>query len=64
MCAAPAAQMHEACAGCPLAKGCTVLCCARCGYQFIERSATINLLVSLWGSARGRLAAVGKGARS
>ena len=64
MCAAPAAQMHEACAGCPLAKGCTVLCCPRCGYQFIERSATINLLVSLWARARERLAAVGKGARS
>ena len=55
MCAAPAAEMHEACAGCPLAKGCTVLCCPRCGYQFLERSATVNLLVSLWGSARRQL---------
>jgi hypothetical protein len=60
MCAAPAADMHEACAGCPLARGCTVMCCPRCGYQFVERSATIHLLLTLWGSVRRRVAAPGR----
>jgi hypothetical protein len=60
MCAAPAADMHEACSGCPLARGCAVSCCPRCGYQFVERSATINLLLTLWGGARGRLSALGR----
>lgn len=60
MCAAPAADMREACGGCPLARGCAAVCCPRCGYQFVERSATIDLLLRMWGGARARLAAAGK----
>lgn len=34
--------------GCPFSKNCGLLCCPNCGYTFKERSATLDLLKSLW----------------
>ena len=37
----PSDREHCA-AGCPLAKGCRVLCCPSCGYEFVEDSAVAS----------------------
>jgi len=29
--------------GCPLGKACSLVCCPRCHYQFVEESKTVNL---------------------
>ena len=31
-----------ACARCPMARGCAVLCCPRCGYEFVTESRLVN----------------------
>jgi hypothetical protein len=48
------------CDGCPIAHGCGVLCCPRCGYRCVERSWTLDLLSGLlrrlWPGRAGRKA--------
>jgi hypothetical protein len=33
-----------ACARCPMARGCAVTCCPRCGYEFVTESRLVNFL--------------------
>jgi hypothetical protein len=33
-----------ACARCPMARGCAVICCPRCGYEFVTESRLVNFL--------------------
>jgi hypothetical protein len=49
----PADRDHCA-AGCPLAKGCRVLCCPSCGYEFVEDSAIASGVSRLVGWIRRR----------
>lgn len=36
---------HAACpAGCPLARGCTTLCCPNCHYRFVAESVLVRLV--------------------
>jgi len=37
-----------ACARCPMARGCAVLCCPRCGYEFVTESRLVNWLRRLF----------------
>lgn len=37
-----------ACARCPMARGCAVICCPRCGYEFVTESRLVNLLRRLF----------------
>ena len=32
------------CGGCPLNQACGTVCCPRCGYEFVDRSATVDWL--------------------
>jgi hypothetical protein len=51
MCGARVSQDQTACGGCPMSRfghDCTVLCCPRCGYQFVERSGWLESLSRLW----------------
>lgn len=43
--------------GCPLARHCTVLCCPRCGYEFVDEAPTRQRLArirSFWYKVTGR----------
>lgn len=31
------------CGGCPLNASCGTICCPRCGYEYVDRSATVDL---------------------
>jgi len=42
---------HAGCTACPLNRHCRVLCCPRCGYEFVEES----WLVDRWRDLTGRL---------
>lgn len=37
-----------ACARCPMAGGCAVLCCPRCGYEFVTESRLVNFVRRLF----------------
>ena len=52
MCSAPATDVRAGCTGCPLSRGCTMSCCPRCGYRFLEESAALGALRSLFGRLR------------
>lgn len=34
----------SACRGCPLAKGCKIICCTNCGYQTVVESGIVKLI--------------------
>ena len=38
--------------GCPFGKGCNLICCPRCGYQFVTESRVVHLLKKIWGARR------------
>ncbi|HET9480648.1 MAG TPA: hypothetical protein VFP98_02740 [Candidatus Polarisedimenticolia bacterium] len=52
LCGASVGSGAADCAACPLAHGCSTLCCPRCGYRFVERSATLEFLARVWRRAR------------
>jgi len=52
MCSAPATDVRDGCAGCPLTRGCRMACCPRCGYRFVEESSTFGALRTLFGRLR------------
>lgn len=37
-----------ACTRCPMAGGCAVLCCPRCGYEFVTESRLVNFVRRLF----------------
>lgn len=47
-------QARSACAGCPLGRGCTMICCPRCGYKMPGETRLARL--SRWAGSllRGR----------
>lgn len=47
------AQGAGSCMGCPLGAHCETICCPRCGYSFVERSATLGFLNRMFHSTRG-----------
>ncbi len=51
LCGGPTADA-DACGGCPLACGCDVVRCARCGYGFPRTSRIVNALRWLIGRMR------------
>ncbi len=54
-------QGVEHCVACPARSACEVVCCPRCGYQFVERSALIEWIERWWHRLRR---AAGKDATS
>ncbi len=44
----------RACQQCPLARGCQLLRCPRCGYEWAGQSHLLNGLNRLWQRCRGR----------
>jgi NMD protein affecting ribosome stability and mRNA decay len=54
LCGARVSEDGSVCEGCPVAmvthapRHCGVLCCPRCGYQFVERSSWLESLGRLW----------------
>lgn len=45
------AEAHTACQACPLAKGCSLVCCPACGYETVDerRSGLARLALRLLG---------------
>ena len=37
------------CGACPMSKGCKIICCPHCGYQWVEESKAVNLIKKLMG---------------
>lgn len=44
---APAAETMG-CPRCPMARGCAILCCPRCGYEFVTESRIVNFFRRLF----------------
>ena len=43
LCAGEVRADRDSCrGGCPLARRCRILCCPRCGYEFVEDSAIVS----------------------
>lgn len=40
---------NATCSKCPFAKGCDLICCPHCNYQFVNESKTMNLLAKRFG---------------
>ncbi|MEE8168699.1 MAG: hypothetical protein V3T58_07495 [Candidatus Hydrothermarchaeales archaeon] len=40
-----AEEMEEVkCKGCPMSRGCGMICCPHCNYQFVQKSKTIDVI--------------------
>ena len=50
LCGAEYTYAEMAChSGCPFNKGCNILCCPHCGYEYIEESYIVNLFRKIFG---------------
>lgn len=56
------AEGAGSCGRCPLGAHCETICCPRCGYSFVERSATLGLLSRMAHSTRGLIHRLRRGA--
>jgi len=53
LCGAPVTPGEAACGACPVSRGCGMICCARCGYRFVERSAIVDWIGRVWRRLHG-----------
>jgi len=53
LCGATLTPGAAACGACPMGNGCDMICCARCGYRFVERSAIVDWIGRAWRRLRG-----------
>jgi hypothetical protein len=59
LCGAPVNPGEAACGACPMSRGCGMICCARCGYRFVERSAVVDWIGRVWRRLQGGAARAG-----
>ena len=53
-CGAAVSSVTTSCTSCPMNTGCGSLCCPRCGYRFVERSAVWDGVAGLLRRITGR----------